>query len=158
MNQDEFENINQDLADTIANELKSQSIESRPIEISSVTDDNINDYIYTKSTELVESSLAAIQTIRDTVIQGINPEEINALSSLINATNKALDTLNKINLQNKRDKTSEKLKTLELAARKEMMAKRIPATTNILVATREEIMKTLNSPKKSVVDQVELED
>jgi hypothetical protein len=119
-----------------------------------LTDDNINDYIYKKSTELVESSLQAIQTIRDTVIQGINPEEINALSTLIGATNKALDTLNKINLQNKKDKTSEKLKTLELAARKEMMSKRIPSQTNVLIATREEIMKTLNGPKKP---QLELE-
>jgi hypothetical protein len=157
MNPDEFENINKDLADSIADELKNQSIEQKPVEVTSVTDENINDYIYKKSTELVESSLAAIQTIRDTVIQGINPDEINALSTLINATNKALDTLNKINLQNKKDKTSEKIKNLELAARKEMMAKRIPATTNILVATREEIMKTLNPGKKGQVEQIDIE-
>lgn len=131
-----------------------EPLQEKKLETPALTDDNINDYIYKKSTELVESSLQAIQTIRDTVIQGINPDEINALSTLIGATNKALDTLNKINLQNKKDKTSEKLKTLELAARKEMMSKRIPNQTNVLIATREEIMKTLNGPKKP---QLELE-
>lgn len=149
MDTDEITNI-----DDIVSKINAEPIvEPKPTELPTITDEDVNNYIYQKSTELVESSLAAIHTIRDTIIQGINPDEINALSSLIGATNKALDTLNKINLQNKKDKTSEKIKILELQARKEMMSKRIPATTNVLIATRDEIMKTLNSPKK----QIELE-
>lgn len=147
MDSNEIENI-----DDIVSKIKGteQIIEVVPSE--PVTDESINDYIYQKSTELVDSSLSAIHTIRDSIIQGINPDEINALSSLIAATNKALDTLNKINLQNKKDKTSEKLKTLELQARREMMSKRIPATTNVLIATRDEIMKSLNPSKRHLED------
>lgn len=150
MDSNDIENINE--IDDIVKKIKDIDAlpEKVPTDLPTITDENINDYIYTKSTELVESSLAAIHTIRDTVIQGINPEEINALSTLIGATSKALDTLNKINLQNKKDKTSEKLKTLEIQARKEIMSKRIPAQTNVLIATREEIMKTLQTPKKPV--------
>lgn len=139
----------EDNIDEIVQKLKCNSIvPSEETETPYVDDETVNRYVFEKSTELVESSLQAIQTIRDSVIQGVSPDEINALSSLINATNKALDTLNKINLQNKRDKTSEKIKNLELAARREMIAKRIPNTTNVLIATREEIMKQIypNSP------------
>ena len=147
MDSNELENI-----DDIVSKIKGteQIIEVTPSE--PVTDESINDYIYQKSTELVDSSLSAIHTIRDSIIQGINPDEINALSSLIAATNKALDTLNKINIQNKKDKTSEKLKTLELQARREMMSKRIPATTNVLIATRDEIMKSLGPSKRQLED------
>lgn len=150
MNTEEFENI-----DDIVNKIKGDDklIEAKPADLPEVTDESVNNYIYQKSTELVESSLAAINTIRDSVIQGIDPDEINALTSLITATNKALDTLNKINMQNKRVQSTEKMKTLEIEARKEMMSKRIPATTNVLIATREEIMKTLSGPKQKVIDQ-----
>lgn len=147
MNTDEFENI-----DDIVNKIKGEDRVSMVQPAPEVTDESVNNYIYQKSTELVESSLAAINTIRDSVIQGIDPDEINALTSLIAATNKALDTLNKINLQNKQIKATEKNKKLELEARKEMMSKRIPATTNVLIATRDEIMKTLNSPKQKSIE------
>jgi DNA-binding transcriptional MerR regulator len=140
MSYEENENI-----DEIVQKLKATNPEQNELSVPNVDDESVNRYVFEKSTELVESSLQAIQTIRDTIIQGVSPDEINALSSLINATNKALDTLNKINLQNKRDKTSERLKNLELAARKEMFAKRIPNTTNVLIATREEIMKQIYS-------------
>jgi len=150
MNINEFENI-----DDIVSRIKGdgQIIENKLLVKVEVTDESVNNYIYQKSTELVESSLAAINTIRDSVIQGIDPDEINALTSLITATNKALDTLNKINMQNKRVTSTEKMKVLEIEARKEMATKRIPATTNVLIATREEIMKTLNGPKPRVIDQ-----
>jgi len=150
MNNNEFENID-DIVDKIKGDNTTSLI---PIESPDITDDTVNSYIYQKSTELVESSLAAINTIRDSVLQGIDPDEINALTSLIAATNKALDTLNKINLQNKKVKSTEKMKTLEIEARKEMMSKRIPATTNVLIATRDEIMKTLSSSKQKTI-QVE---
>lgn len=149
MNSEDNDNI-----DKIVEKLKAgctSSPEEQPLP--AIDDESVNKYVFEKSTELVESSLQAIQTIRDSIIQGVSPDEINALSSLINATNKALDTLNKINLQNKRDKTSEKLKNLELAARKEMFAKRIPNTTNVLIATREEIMKQIYPSSSGTLPQ-----
>ena len=123
-----------------------QVIELKPVP--EVTDDTVNNYVYEKTTELVESSLAAINSLRNSVVQGQDPDEINALTSLITATNKALDTLNKINLQNKQIKASAANKKLDLEARKEIASKRQAPTTNVLIATREEIMKNLNSSQK----------
>ena len=102
-------NNNNDI-DSIIEELKNDAApatasNNTTIELKEeVTDDNVNNFVYKKTTELVEASLGAVQTIRDSVLTGVDPKEIAALSQLINATTKALDTLNQINLQNKRIK------------------------------------------------------
>jgi len=66
---------------------------------------------------------------------------------LINATTKALDTLNQINLQNKQNKNNIEVKKLEMAAKDSLMS-RIPQTTNVLIATRDEVMKQLFGDNK----------
>lgn len=147
METNEFENI-----DDIVSKIKGeeQFIVAQPVP--EVTDDNVNDYIYQKSTELVESNLATINALQQTIMQGAVPEEINALTSLVAATTKALDTLNKINLQNKQIKAASSNKKLELEARKDIASKRLPSTTNVLFATREEVMKSLSEPKYKTIE------
>lgn len=147
MEPNEFENI-----DDIVSKIKGeeQFVVAQPVP--EVTDETVNGYIYQKSTELVESSLATINALQQTIMQGAVPEEINALTSLIAATTKALDTLNKINLQNKQIKAASNNKKLEIEARKDIASKRLPSTTNVLIATREEVMKSLNEPKCKVIE------
>lgn len=147
METNEFENI-----DDIVSKIKGeeQLIIAQPVP--EVTDETVNNYIYQKSTELVESSLATINALQQTIMQGAVPEEINALTSLVAATTKALDTLNKINLQNKQIKAASNNKKLELEARKDIASKRLPSTTNVLIATREEVMKSLNEPKYKTIE------
>lgn len=147
METNEFENI-----DDIVSKIKGeeQFVVAQPVP--EVTDETVNGYIYQKSTELVESSLATINALQQTIMQGAVPEEINALTSLVAATTKALDTLNKINLQNKQIKAASNNKKLELEARKDIASKRLPSTTNVLIATREEVMKSLNPPKRHLED------
>lgn len=140
MNTNEIENI-----DDIVSKIKGDEQYIVPQPVPQINDESVNDYVYQKSTELVESSLATINALQQTVMQGAVPEEINALTSLITATTKALDTLNKINLQNKQIKASTANKKLELEARKDIASKRLPPTTNVLIATREEVMKSLGS-------------
>lgn len=143
--------------DSIIEQLKSDSVPSNIVPTQStndeVTDDNVNAFVYKKSVELVSASLGAVQTIRDSVLTGIDPKEISALSQLINATTKALDTLNHINIQNKRSKTNVEMKKMELEANK-MIASKIPQTTNILIASRDEILNGLNGKKTLKNDDV----
>jgi len=88
--------------------------------------------------------------LKDIVITGQNPQEIAALASLINATTKALDSLNKINMQNKQIKNNIEIKQMEVSAAKNIK----PPTTNVLIATRDEIMSKLYDKNKR--DKVEL--
>lgn len=141
--------------DSIIEELKQDAIpttktNNKEIELKEkVNDENVGDYIYKKSSELVESTLGAVQSLKDNVLTGSDPKEIAALSQLINAATKALDQLNKINLQNKQAKNNVELKKMEIES--SLKNNKLPQTTNVLIATRDEIMSQLfdKSPKKS---------
>jgi hypothetical protein len=119
-----------------------------------LTDENVNDYVYKKSSELVESTLGAIASFRDNILAGSDPKEISALSQLINSASKALDQLNKINLQNKQTKSNLELKKLEIESNSHL-SKLIPQTNNIVIATRDEIMqKMFDKPIKKEKIQI----
>jgi len=141
--------------DSIIEELKQDAIPTtkttnKEIELKEkVNDENVGDYIYKKSSELVESTLGAVQSLKDNVLTGSDPKEIAALSQLINAATKALDQLNKINLQNKQAKNNVELKKMEIES--SLKNNKLPQTTNVLIATRDEIMSQLfdKTPKKS---------
>jgi hypothetical protein len=137
-----------DEIDSIIQELKADEItptfltkKKEITESEKLTDENVGEYVYKKSSELVESTLGAVQSLKDTVLTGSDPKEISALSTLINAATKALDQLNKINLQNKQTKSNEEMKKLEIAANSKKPV--LPNTTNVVIATRDAIMDQL---------------
>jgi hypothetical protein len=142
--------------EAIVEQLRADSIPSNnqivPSEtpVPDVNDDNMNEYVIKKATENIEASLDAVNSLKDIVITGQNPQEIAALASLINATTKALDSLNKINMQNKQIKNNIEIKQMEVSAAKNIK----PPTTNVLIATRDEIMSKLYDKNKR--DKVEL--
>lgn len=107
-----------------------------------LTDQNVNEYVYKKSSELVESTLSAVNSLKDTVLTGNDPKEIAALSQLINSATKALDQLNKINLQNKQNINSLQMKKMEIESNSHL-SKMNPQTNNIVIATRDEIMERI---------------
>jgi hypothetical protein len=119
-----------------------------------VNDENVGEYVYKKSAELVESTLGAVQNLKDTVLTGSDPKEIAALSQLINSATKALDQLNKINIQNKVNKSNKEIKQMEI----ESNANRpiLPSTTNVLIATRDEIMKQMFDKPSRKSNQLDL--
>jgi hypothetical protein len=146
--------------DSIIAELKAEAAPATPkipekVETPELTDENVSDYVYQKSAELVESTLGAVQSLKDTVLTGSDPKEIAALSQLINSATKALDQLNKINIQNKQSKNNLEVKKMEIAANAGKPA--LPPTTNIMIATRDQVMAQLfdKPSKKSNLDLIE---
>jgi hypothetical protein len=150
-----------DIIDQLRNDAISSdsSIKITPITtpVETVTDENVGDYVYKKSSELVESTLGAVQSLKDSVLCGSDPREIAALSQLINSATKALDQLNKINIQNKQSKTNIKIKEMEIAANVDRPL--LPnSTTNVLIATRDEIMSQIFNPKLPKKEKLEILD
>lgn len=131
-----------------------------------ITEDNINDYILQKTGNLIEAGLGAVSDLKDFVVQGQNPDEIAALSELISSTTKAIEALNRINLQNKKAKTDKELKTMDIEGKKaiagSLPGNNITNNTNVLVASREEIFKQLLSDVKDepieVIDSIVLQE
>jgi len=131
-----------------------------------ITEENINDYILQKTGNLVEAGLGAVEDLKDFVVQGQNPDEIAALSELISSTTKAIEALNRINLQNKKAKTDKELKTMDIEGKK-AIANSLPSsiTNNTLnvVASREEIFKhllnqTTNNDSIEIADSIIVEE
>jgi hypothetical protein len=112
-----------------------------------ITEDNINNYILQKTGTLIDAGLGAVNDLKDFVVQGQNPDEIAALSELISSTTKAIEALNRINLQNKKAKTDKELKTMDIEGKKTVAGmlpgNNITNNTVNLVASREEIFKQL---------------
>jgi hypothetical protein len=131
-----------------------------------ITEDNINDYILQKTGTLIDAGLGAVSDLKDFVVQGQNPDEIAALSELISSTTKAIEALNRINLQNKKAKTDKELKAIDIEGKKaiagSLPGNNITNNTVNLVASREEIFKQLLNDVKDepieVVDSIVIEE
>ena len=151
--------------DSIIEQLRNDAVPADSIKnikpqepMETLTDETVGDYVYQKSTELVESTLGAVQNLKDTVLSGSDPREIAALSQLINSATKALDQLNKINIQNKQSKTNIKIKEMEIAANVDRPLLPNGGTTNVLIATRDEVMAQLFNSKPTKKEKLEILD
>lgn len=125
-----------------------------------ITEDNINEYVLQKTGNLIDAGLGAVNDLKDFVVQGQNPDEIAALSELISSTTKAIEALNRINLQNKKAKTDKELKTMDIEGKKAIAGSlpgaNITNNTVNLVASREEIFKQLlNNVEDEPIDVID---
>jgi hypothetical protein len=158
--------------DTLLNELSSFSFPQQSTAKSvprgtptNITEDNINDYILQKTGNLIDAGLGAVSDLKDFIVQGQNPDEIAALSELISSTTKAIEALNKINLQNKKAKIDKELKAIDIEGKKAIAGSLPGNVTNNtvnLVASREEIFKQLlndvNSEPIEVLESIVIEE
>lgn len=131
-----------------------------------ITEENINDYILQKTGNLIDAGLGAVSDLKDFIVQGQNPDEIAALSELISSTTKAIEALNRINLQNKKAKTDKELKTMDIEGKKQVAGmlpnNNITNNTVNLVASREEIFKqilnNIEEPSIEVIENIVIEE
>jgi hypothetical protein len=153
--------------DTLLDELSSFSVPQPTAKSvprgtpTNINEENINDYILQKTGNLIDAGLGAVNDLKDFVVQGQNPDEIAALSELISSTTKAIEALNRINLQNKKAKTDKELKTMDIEGKKaiagSLPGNNITNNTVNLVASREEIFKQLlnNVQEESIVEVID---
>lgn len=145
--------------DNIINELKMTSVSapfvnSQEITTPVVTDDSVNQYVYQKTAEVIQAGMMAITSLSQNISMGADPKEVAALASLIGATTKAIDSMNKINLQQKQAAVDVKIKEMDIAGKKDIVSSLPSANNNILIATRDEIIDQFVNykPKKSNLD------
>jgi len=118
-----------------------------------ITDDNINDFVIEKMATMISSNLDTMKVIENSIRTAFDAEEVEAYSKYVQSIVSAAEALNKINIQNKKAKTSMELKQLELKANKETskLLGKPQTNNNILIATREEIIsKFLDKVKKDI--------
>ena len=101
-----------------------------------------------------------MNNVKDYIMASGDPDSISALSELINASSKAIESLNKIVIQNKRSATTMAAKNLDVTAKYAIEEKK---NENALIATREEVFKKMLAEAKVIevgedTDEVSLDE
>lgn len=135
----------EDTINSLIDQLKTVSSVSSDMATNSdepeITEDNIQAFIMQKSAALVNQSLETLRMYQDMITTSPNAEDVDAYSSLAASTTKALETLNKLAVQDKRSKSAMDIKKLDIEGRRELQETQ--AITNAYVASREEMFKKL---------------
>ena len=116
-------------------------------------------YFLNKTKAVIEASVGAVQDLTVATTAGGDAKDVEALAKLVASTAQMLDTLNKTNLIDKKADRDEQLERIRIEGRKEVaqlnQGPKQLTNNNILVASREEIMKKLFAPEKEEVLKIE---
>ncbi len=129
------------------------------------TDQEIQEFILKNSAQLATLSIKSAQELQKVTVATGDPEQMAGLASLITAGAGAIETINKIHIQNKKAEVAKDVKRLEIEGKKEIQKLKndgylnLPQNgTNILIATREEIIKELTGKAKHKATETSLTD
>ena len=116
-----------------------------------INDETVNDYILQKVGTLIENGIQTVESIQQVIASGFEPEELQAFSGLISSITNAADTLNRINIQNKKSKTAKELKQMDIDNKTKLPEGR-GGNTNVLIATREEVIERFLEKNKKYIN------
>lgn len=152
--------------DNIVAELKAGAVPSgqksnEPVEVPSINDENVGDYIYQKSAEMIEHTMSAIRDMQQLVQTAADPKEISAYAQLLSTAFKGIDNLNKIYLQQKQAKNNIEVKKIEAESKSKnplLSNPNGPQTNNIFIGSPDEARKLLTGENKTKKIQLESND
>ena len=120
--------------------------------------EDLQQYFLNKTKALVETSIGAVQDLTPGIVAGSDAREIEALSKLMTSASQALEALQKTALIDKKADRDEQLEHIKIRGRKEVaqltQGPQQITNNNILVASREEIMKKLFGTKDAEVLEI----
>lgn len=147
--------IAQDLVDNIFGSIEDEQMPPRE-QPEVIPEEQLYERVTKNAGEIINNGLDAITSIKTRLASGADADLVEAFSALISSTTGALEVLNKIQLQTRKARATEKL---EAEKHKYKMAQieqksRLSlgdgdgssGNTNILIATREDIMASLLKP------------
>lgn len=125
------------------------------------TPEEMKEFVAKHSAELVQNSVKSILELQKLTVATGDPEMMSGLASLIAASTGAIESVNKMQIQNQKIEAAKELKKIEIQGRKEIQQLKndgylnLPqGNTNILVATREEIIAQLTGKAKKTSTDV----
>ena len=145
--------------DAIVDQLRGDAVSTQPkptvkADIDNLTDDNVSEYVYKKTAEVIEVGLEAVNNLKDMVTAAQDPKEMAAFAQMLGAVTKAIDNLNKINLQTKQHKNNLEVARVEASGQKALPIG--TQTNNIMIATRDEVMNRLFDRPSNKKEKIEL--
>jgi hypothetical protein len=144
------DNSEQDIK-SLVDQLKESTVVNNTVAIRteelSLEPQDVEQFVIRNSGHLVQQSLEVMDNVKDYIMASGDPDSISALSDLINASSKAIESLNKIVVQNKRTATTIATKTMDIEAKYTIEDKK---NENALIASREEIFKKILDDAKVI--------
>lgn len=115
--------------------------------------EELETFILDNSAKLIRDSLDTLGAVKDYVMASPDAESVHSLAELYKASTTALDTLNKILIQNKRVEGQVAVKAMDIEAKKQLSTNQEQSK---ITFTRDEIFDKLI--KKAEVIELEKED
>ena len=112
-----------------------------------ISKDEVEDFIIQKSSKLIQDSLELIDNMKEVVHHMPEAENVSSLAELIKASTGAIDTLNKLVVQDKKSNTTIKAKQLDIDSKKELQTS---DQQHSLMLSREEVLERLLRDSKVI--------
>ena len=161
--------------DELVKELKETDKEMKSSMNPSISADQVNQYILDKTTNIIENGLVALDAVQRRILTSTDSSDVESYSVLLNSITSAVETINKINLQQMKHKSAKSIKKMDIKSKEKIAQKKITAgaerrqieggaghhnTTNVLIASREEffkMVKEMDEPKEDSSKTIEAE-
>ena len=112
-----------------------------------ISKEEVEDFIIQKSSKLIQDSLELIDNMKEVVHHMPEAENVSSLAELIKASTGAIETLNKLVVQDKKSNTTIKAKQLDIDSRKELQS---ADQQHSLMLSREEVLDRLLKDSKVI--------
>ena len=138
--------------DDLISQLKSIPADSKMLERAEqdhpeLNKEDIENFVIQKSSKLIQDSLELIDNMKEVVHHMPEADNISALSELVKASSGAIETLNKIVIQDKKSNTTITSKKMDIESKKELQS---ADQSHALTMSREEIMAKLINDKSVI--------
>ena len=114
---------------------------------SKLSREEVEDFIIQKSSRLIQDSLELIDNMKEVVHHMPEAENVSSLAELIKASTGAIETLNKLVVQDKKSNTTIKAKQLDIDSKKELQN---ADQQHALMLSREEVLDRLLKDSKVI--------
>lgn len=125
--------------------------EEKPKDIEEVTEENLEKFVIDSASQLVRDSLDLISEFSGDVRASGEPGSVEAAAALIKSSSAAIESLNKLLISNKRNKSQQDLKKMDIDAKIKMNTE---DNQTKLVMSREDVFKYIMS-QEDVDDPIE---
>ena len=129
-----------DLVDQLKNAEKYLKKPEKAEEEFNLNPEELEKFILNNAGKLVKKSIDMVDEVKQYVETAPESRDVSSLSELINASSSAIETLSKILVQNKRDKTQKEVKQMDIDGKKQLMQGEFNAK---VMLSRDDVMKEL---------------
>lgn len=152
---EELKNLNKDLKKELTNVATPVAIVTTTPVISApppfqLTEDNLSDFILKSSQDLVKIGIETVDSLKSIIATTADAKSMSGFADICKATSSALDTLNAINIEKRKNANAKELKKLDIESRKLITdSKKAPTQNNFIITGREQIMKMLEEAENT---------